>query len=213
MFGSGHGVWKSYCVVPCLLLLGAFSGCSFAYAAPTAEQSAIIAEQTKVIEANPKDYKAYFRRGRAYFDAAQYSEADADCKSGLRINPESQHLWVLQANVALKMDESGRCLAAVRKAQSLGRSSGALAGLEVSCLNSMHRDRDCYRRCNEWIQVYPSEPSLYYFRALSGERLQLVESQILSDYKEAARLGSKLTAYQRAYQSAFLRYSNRSRGQ
>ncbi len=206
MFGIGKRVWKFYCVVPCLLLLGAFSGCSFAYAAPTAEQSAIIAEQTKLIEANPKDYKAYFRRGRAYFDAAQYSEADADCKSGLRINPNSQHLWVLQANVACKSKDYSRSLGAIRRAQAIGPNNSVLCGMEVSCLSSLDKDSECLKRCRELISLYPMNACFYYFRAVSAEKLRLPPPQILADYREAARLGPAFPDYE----TAFLRYSRKS---
>ena len=193
MFGIGKHVWKFYCLVPCLLC--AFSGCSFACAAPTAEQSAIIAEQTKVIEANPKDYKAYFRRGRAYFDAAQYSEADADCKSGLRINPESQHLWVLQANISRKLGDHRGALTSVKRAQDSGPKSLILFELEVICLRQLRMDKECYARCTELLRTYPECAELYFSRGLAGKSLGRSRDGVSKDLELAVKLAPKNKDY------------------
>lgn len=188
MFGSGHGVWKSYCVVPCLLLLGAFSGCSFAYAAPTAEQSAIIAEQTKVIEANPKDYKAYFRRARAYRDADMVREAIEDCNRGIAINGKSQHLWVLLSGLLFSQKDYKGALHASKRAQECGPFNVFIGGIEVGCLRLLGQNQRCFNRCEELISKCPNYADYYFFRSsaragLGGDRVKVIQ-----DLKVAIKL-------------------------
>lgn len=188
MFGSGKHVWKFYCLVPCSLLLGAFSGCSFAYAAPTAEQSAIIAEQTKLIEANPKDYKAYFRRGRAYFDARLLTEAESDFKKGIKINPESQGLWVWLASVHQERGQLAQSLECVREAQRIGELTADLGALEVCCLKGLGRHEECILRASNLIHKFPNCADLYYFRAQSRSAINGDSRLIGDDFRTAVNL-------------------------
>ncbi len=198
MFGSGKRVWKFYCVVPCLLLLGAFSGCSFAYAAPTAEQSAIIAEQTKLIEANPKDYKAYFRRGRAYYFAGLYEKSEADCAKGLQLNPNSQSLWVLQSNLCRKRKDDLGVLKAIREAQRIGPLLAGNCSVEVATLSLLDMDRECYDRCSILLKTFPNEPDLYYYRGISAFSLGMDEKLVKADLSKSIELAPSVLAYQKA---------------
>ena len=197
MFGIGKSVWKFRCLVPCLLLLGAFSGCSFACAAPTAEQSAIIAEQTKLIEANPKDYKAYFRRGRAYFDARLLTEAESDFKKGILVNPKSQALWT---SLAFVYEEQGfllRSLDSIRQAQKVGPLTAHLGAMELSCLEGLDRHEECIARANKLIQLFPEFADLYYWRAIARSATKGATLLIGDDFRAAVRLAPTNDRYRK----------------
>ena len=198
MFGSGKRVWKFYCVVPCLLLLGAFSGCSFAYAAPTAEQSAIIAEQTKLIEANPKDWDALYKRARAYQKSGNLQAAKKDCIAVSLLNPSCQKNWILLMLVTYHLKEYEESVMASRKAQTTGPSHQTFGGLEVSCLGLLGRNEECLVRCDELLKSYPNYAELYFVRGNARADLHGDRSKFLQDFRSAMKLEPGNRRYQKA---------------
>lgn len=197
MSGSGNGIRKFYCAVPCLLLLAALSSFPCASAAPTAEQSAIIAEQTKLLEANPKDYKAYFRRGRAYFEARQFSEAESDFKKGIEINPNSQAHWLGLAYVYEEQGLLKRSIDCIRQAQKIGPLTANLGAMELSCLEGLDRHEECITTASKLIQLFPDSADLYYWRAIARSARKGERQLIGEDFRAAVRLAPTNERYRK----------------
>ena len=199
MFGIGKRVWRFYCVVPCLLLLCAFSGCSSAYAAPTAEQNAIIAEQTKLIEANPKDWDALYKRARAYQRSGNMQAAKADCMAVSLLNPSCQKNWILLMIVTYHLKEYEESIVASRKAQITGPSHQTFVGVEAGCLRLLGRNEECLVRCDELLKSYPNFAELYYLRGSARAGLHGDRSKILEDLRFAMKLEPGNSRYQKAF--------------
>lgn len=64
------------------------------------QQDKIIAECTEAIAANPNDYVLYLKRGRAYQENKQLSEAIADCSKAIEINPKYAAAYYTKGNIS-----------------------------------------------------------------------------------------------------------------
>lgn len=188
MFGISKSVRRFSCLVPCVLLLGAFSCCLSAFAAPTAEQSAIIAEQTKVIEANPKDWDALYKRARAYQKSGNLQAAKRDCIAVSLLNQSCQKNWILLMLVTYHLKEYEESVVASRKAQITGPSHQTFGGMEAACLRLLGRNEECLVRCDDLLKSYPNFAELYFLRGSARAALHGDRSKILQDLRSAMKL-------------------------
>jgi len=66
-----------------------------------------VADFTRVIEINPKDFQAYINRGNAYYDQGYFKKAAGDYQKAIEINAEDEYarIWLLLALRKVSKDD------------------------------------------------------------------------------------------------------------